>query len=117
METVSYIGTSNEEIKIFFQQIQEAIQCRKVPCFVGHIRAHSSLPGPLAEGDALADKLTKIIAISQAELAQQSHALYHQNSLSLSKQLKLTREAARQIVKQCERCPQYLPVPHLGVNP
>lgn len=82
LETVSYIGASNEQVKILFQQIQEAIQCRKLPCFVGHIRAHSSLPGPLAEGNALADELTKILAISQVELAQQSHALHHQNSLS-----------------------------------
>ena len=117
LETVSYIATGNEQVKILFQQIQKAIQCRKLPCFVGHIRAHSSLPGPLAEGNALADELTKIIAVSQVKLAQQSHALHHQNSLSLRKQFKLTREAARQIVKQCERCPQYLPVPHLGVNP
>lgn len=75
---------------------------------MGHIRAHSNLPGPLAEGNGLAEKL---------ELAQQSHALHHQNSLSLQKQFKLTKEAAYQIVKQCEMCPQYLPVPHLGVNP
>ena len=84
---------------------------------MGHIRAHSSLTGSLAEGNALADELTKIIAISQVELVQQSHALHHQNSLSLKKQFKLTREVAHQIVKQCEKCPQYLPVLHLGVNP
>ena len=61
--------------------------------------------------------IKKIIALSQVELAQQSHDLHHQSSLSLRKQFKLTREAARQIVKQCERCSQYLPMPHLGVNP
>ena len=115
METIPYIGTSKEQVKILFQQIQEAIQLRNLPCFVGHIRVHRSLPGPLAEGNALADRLTKIIALSQIELAQQSHALRHQNSLR--KQFKLTREAARQIVKQCDRGPQYLPMPHLGVNP
>ena len=102
---------------MLLQQIQEAIQQRKLPCFVGHIRVHSNLPSPLAEGNALADKLTKIVALSQGELAQQSHALHHQNSLSLQNQFKLTREATRQIVKQCEMCLQYLPLPHLGVNP
>ena len=117
LETVPYIGTSNEQVKILFQQIQEAIQHRKLPCFMGHIRAHSSLPGPLAECNALADELTKIIALSQIELAQQLHAIHHENSSSLRKQFKLTREAACQIVKQCERCPQYLPVLHLEVNP
>lgn len=71
LEIVPYIENSNEQVKILFQQIQEAIQHRKLPCFVGHIRAHSSLPGPLAEGNALADKLTKIIVLSQFKLAQQ----------------------------------------------
>ena len=68
---------------MLFQQIQEAIQQRKLPCFVVRIRAHSNLPGPLTEGNALADKFTKIVAPSQVELAQQLHALHHQNSLSL----------------------------------
>lgn len=72
-----------KKIKILFQQIQEAIQGRKLPCLVGHIRAHSSLPGPLAEGNALADEFTKIIAISQAKLAQQSHALLTQRQAAL----------------------------------
>lgn len=92
---------------MLFQQIQEAIQQRKLPCFVGHIRAHSNLPSPLTEGNALADKLTIRVALSQVELAQQSHALHHQNSISLQKQFKLTREAAHQIVKQFKMCPQY----------
>ena len=80
LETVSYIGTSNEQVKILFQQIQKVIQCRKLPCFVGHIRAHSSLPGSLAEGNALADELTKIVALSQIELAHKLHAIHHKKA-------------------------------------
>lgn len=57
-----------------FQQIQNAIHQKKLPCFVGHVRAHTSLPGPLAEGNTLAHKCSKLIALSQVELAQQSHA-------------------------------------------
>ena len=98
LETVPCIGTSNKQVKMLFQQIQNAIQQRKLPCFVGHIRAHSNLPSPLAEGNALADKLTKIVALSQVELAQQSHVLHHQNSISLRKQFRLTREAAHKLL-------------------
>lgn len=47
-----------------------------------HITAHSDLPGPSAEGNALADKLTQLVPLSQVELAQQSHALHQQNSKS-----------------------------------
>lgn len=55
---------------------------KKSPCFVGYIRAHTNLPGPLAEGNPLAHKCPKLIALSQVELAQQSHALHYQNSKS-----------------------------------
>lgn len=42
IETVPCIGTSNSQDRILFQNIQNAIHQRKLPCFVGHIRAHSS---------------------------------------------------------------------------
>lgn len=84
---------------------------------MGHVRAHSNLPGPLAEENESADRLTKFVALSQVERAQQSHSFHHENSRSLGKQLGLTRETARQIVKRCDVCPQYLPVINLGVNP
>lgn len=77
-----------------------------------NIKAHSNLPGPFAEANALADKFTQLLT----EFAQRSHALSHQNSRSLRKQFDLTREIAHQIVNHCDICPQYLPVPHLGVN-
>lgn len=92
IETVPCVGTSNGHVRRLFQQIQEAIHQRKLPCFVGHIRAHSSLPGPLADGNASAGKLTQMATLSQGEYAQQSHSLHHQNSRSLRKQFGLTRE-------------------------
>ena len=55
---------------MLFQQIQNGIQQRSLPCFVGQVRAHSNLPGPLAEGNALADKFIKLIALSQVEVSQ-----------------------------------------------
>lgn len=64
------------------QQIQDATHQRKLPCIVCHTRAHSNLPGPSAEGDALADKLSQLVPLSQVELAQQLHVLHQQNSKS-----------------------------------
>lgn len=59
IETVPCIGTNNGQVRMLFQQIQDAIQQRKLPCFfVDYIVAHSSLPGPLMDGNASADKLT-----------------------------------------------------------
>ena len=70
IETVPCIRTSNYQVKMLFQQIQDAIHERKLPGFVNHIRAHSNLPVPLASGNSLADKLIQLIALSQVELAQ-----------------------------------------------
>jgi hypothetical protein len=39
---------------------QTLLEHRKHPVFIQHIRAHTGLPGPLAEGNALADRLTQI---------------------------------------------------------
>ena len=57
---------------------------KKKKSFIGHIREHTGLPGPLASGNAMADLLTKdrVIA-SMVEQALESHALHHQNALAL----------------------------------
>jgi hypothetical protein len=59
----------------------------------------------------------QIIGLTQEQLAIQSHYLHHQNSNSLRQQFGISRECAHQIVKTCPQCPQFLPVPHNGVNP
>lgn len=43
--------------------IQKLIWDHKEPFFVGHIRAHTGLPGPLSIGNALADLATRDIHI------------------------------------------------------
>ena len=97
--------------------MQRCLHARVHPCYVGHIRAHSELLGPLTEENALADRATQVIGLTQLELAQQSHALHHQNSRSLKRQFNIPREAARQIVRQCSTCPEHQTVTHYGVNP
>lgn len=48
--------------------------------------------------------------------AQTAHAIHHLNAYMLVLRYKITREQARQIVKQCKNCLILLPEPHLGVN-
>ena len=53
---------------------------------MGHIRAHSGLPGPLHEGNALADTLTKVIALNlhkKTDKVKNSHKINHQNTAGL----------------------------------
>ena len=87
---------------------------------MGHIRAHSGFPGPLHEGNALADALTKVIALNlheKIEKAKNSHKIHHQNAAGLKYEFHIPREAARQIVKLCANCPTSNPSLILRVNP
>ena len=68
-------------------------------------------------GNATVDLHTRqIIGRTQEQLAKQSHSLHPQNSKSLRRQFGISREHARQIVEACAPGPQFLPVPHNGVN-
>ena len=53
---------------------------------MGHIGAHSGLPGPLHERNALADTLTKLITLNlhkKIDKAKNSHKIHHQNAAGL----------------------------------
>ena len=68
---------------------------------MGYIRAHSGLPCPLHEGNALADALTKVIALNlhkKIDKAKNSHKIHHQNAAGLRYAFPIPRETARQIV-------------------
>ena len=65
---------------------QKEIKHRDKKYFVGHSGAHSSLPGPLHEGNALADALTKAIALNlhkKIDKAKSSLKIHHQNAAGL----------------------------------
>nr|XP_004611028.1 unnamed protein product [Sorex araneus] len=68
-------------------RLQELIHLRCQPFYVGHLRAHSDLPGPLVAGNALADATTQLtfpVLIGSVTQAQQAHALYHLNANTLA---------------------------------
>lgn len=118
IETAAFPGNKSTIIKLL-KRLQKSIWKRTQPYYVGHIRAHSGLPGPLAEGNASADALTKIFIIDENKIQEaiKSHQLHHQNANALRYQFSLTRETAREIVKNCSVCPTQTNVPQQGVNP
>lgn len=61
------ISCANSTIDLKLQQLQYLIQKRTCPFYIGHVRSHSKLPGNIHEGNRLAEKLTKVIAISMVE--------------------------------------------------
>ena len=72
--------------------LQDFILNRHSPFFffflVQHIRAHTRLPGPLAEGNDIVDKASKacmaFLFASPIDLARDFHSQFHVNSKSLS---------------------------------
>jgi hypothetical protein len=54
---------------------------------------------------------------SQAEAAREFQKRFHVTAETLRRHFTLTRKEARDIVTQCQNCCQFLPTPHVGVNP
>ena len=74
----------------------------------------------MSHGNDLADKATRIVAAalsSQVETAREFHKCFHVTAETLHCHFTLTRKEARDIVTQCQNCCQFLPTPHVGVNP
>ena len=99
--------------------IQTLLWARSISTYIGHLRAHTDLPGSLSEGNALADQLThQIYAMSQKsyKATEKTHNRFHLNAGSLRFHLKVSQEQATDIVKKCSLCTELLTVPHLGIN-
>ena len=119
LETVPFIKPSTNAAP-FFAQLQGLIVARRHPFYIGHLRAHSDIPGPLSKGNSCADAATHLafpILLCSVEQAKKGHALHHLNAQILRRLFKITQEQARQIVKQSLACVTLLPTPHLCVNP
>jgi hypothetical protein len=119
LEVAGLIKPSSKLAHIF-QQIQSTLLHRRHLVYITHVRAHSGLPGPMSHGNYLADKATRIVAAalsSQAEAAREFHKHFHVTAETLHRRFTLTRKEARDIVTQCQNCCQFLPTPHVGVNP
>ena len=102
-------------------KLQSLILNRSSPFFVQHIRAHTGLPGPLAEGNDLVDKAARAASAfliqTPVELAREFHSQFHVNSKTLSSRFHITRAEARDIVTACKACAPLLPQASVGVNP
>ena len=120
LEVVPSIQPTTATFQMFLK-IQMLIRSRAYPFFVGHIRAHTGLPGPLSQGNDLADQATRLTCLTiepdPLSQAQTAHTLHHLNAQTLRLRFNITREQARQIVKKCKNCLILLPESHLGVNP
>lgn len=111
---------SSSKVADIFQKIQAVLLHRRFPVYITHVRAHSGLPGSISRGNDLADRATRVVAAalsSQVDAARNFHKQFHVTAETLRRRFALTRKEAREIVTQCQNCCQFLPVPHVGVNP
>lgn len=120
LETAAYIAPLSK-IHESLLQLQGLLWLHDSPVFIGHFRAHTPLSRPLSEGNRLADKYTRptaTVLVSQTFTnAQSLHQRFHLDTRSLCFHTGITKDQAIQIVKDCPVCVEFLPVPHLEVNP
>ncbi|KAL6087654.1 hypothetical protein STEG23_030580 [Scotinomys teguina] len=113
IETAEFIPDESELTSLFIQ-LQDIIRNRKHPLYITHIRSHTGLPGPLAQGNDEIDKLL----IGNVLEASEFHKKHHVNSKGLKRDFSITWHQAKEIVRKCPTCSFYnqTPLP-AGCNP
>lgn len=111
------ISASQSEISSLLIELQDLILSRGAPFYIGHLRVHSDLPGPMAKGNRIADTAARFHVCSALEDARTYHKRWHVNAQTLKMRFNISRADARDIVKSCGNCVTHLPMPSLGVNP
>lgn len=87
--------TSNDILYSYLSCMKTLLENREHKFFITHIKAHSSLPGFLAEGNAQADKLTMPISQTLPDISEQarlSHAFFHQNAQALMESCRISKK-------------------------
>ncbi|KFO54023.1 hypothetical protein N302_03683, partial [Corvus brachyrhynchos] len=112
---------SNDALYHYLTCLYTLVKNKTNQYFISHTRAHSSLPGFLAEGNSRADKLTVAIVNTLPNIFEQaklSHAFFHQNVQALMRMFHLSKDQARAIVNTCRDCQLVQPPVSTGaVNP
>ncbi|MEJ1274732.1 amelotin [Cricetulus griseus] len=68
-----------------------------------HIRSHTGLPGPLAQGN---DEIDRLLIDTVLEVSE-FHKKHHVNSKDLKKDISITWQQAKEIVRNCPICSFY----------
>ena len=76
-----------------FQQLQHLIWQRRNCFYIQHVRAHTGLPGPLSEGNDIADQWTRMECILMSSTLEKARA-FHVNAKALQQKFHLSRADA-----------------------
>lgn len=113
---------ANPKLHDLLSKLVHLLSHQKQPFHVMHVRSHTDLPGPIAEGNRKAYAL--VMAVQNPNLpdtfaqAKLSHQFFHQNIPALIRMFNLHRDQARAIVVICPNYQSYqIPSLGSGVNP
>lgn len=72
---------SNKELFVLLNTLHNFLFHRSHEYYILHLRSHTTLPGPIVEGNARVDALTMTVTIPRKlEQAKLSHDFYHQDA-------------------------------------
>ncbi|KFW83114.1 hypothetical protein N305_09942, partial [Manacus vitellinus] len=115
----SYLkDVSNENLFKLLTNLLFLIENREFGYYIVHMRSHTTLPGPVAEGNQIADHLAGMVVTPNVyQQAKVSHEFFHQNARSLRKQFGLKLAQAKKILKTCPDCQMITLLVPEGTNP
>ncbi|KFW80880.1 hypothetical protein N305_01811, partial [Manacus vitellinus] len=111
---------SNKRLFNLLKKLLFLICDRNFEYYIVHTRSHTTLPGPVAERNQIADHLAGMaVTPNLYQQAKISHEFFHQNAWSLQKQfgLKFKSVQAKEILKACPDCQMVAPLVPEGTNP
>ncbi|XP_017667885.1 PREDICTED: endogenous retrovirus group K member 18 Pol protein-like [Lepidothrix coronata] len=109
---------ANQDLFKLLTKLLFLIHNREFGFFIVHTRSHTTLPGPVAEGNQIADHLAGMVVTPNLfQQAKISHEFFHQNARSLQKQFGLKLSQAKEILRTCLDCQVITPIVPEGTNP
>ena len=99
IETATLTADGSELIQLFSMP-QLLIRNRNQPLFIMHIRAHTTLPGPMSAGN---EQIARLL-IDNVQTAMDFHASTHNNKQGLIHKFNTKHKQAQHILNSC---PQY----------
>lgn len=92
IETISLSGHRSSPVEQLFITLQAIVRARDNPFFIGHLRSHSQLPGPISEGNTKVDQLIMFASPFQY------HQLAHVATKGLMHKCHISRQACPECV-------------------
>lgn len=93
---------TNPHLFALLRELQYLLNHRNAHYFVVHVRSHTSLPGPITEGNRVTDSLMGAVHVPNLfQQARISHEFFHQSANALRRTFCLTHERAQQLIQTC----------------